>query len=151
MKISGTNPVRPSTVQRKKGASESSSTQSADDFLSILGGGTSVSVSNDQPISDVQPISSVGSLLTLQEMPEDELSNRKAIMHSKTTLETLEKLRHSLLMGSVPAHVLHDLNRMVNSQRHLAVDPKLKEILDDIELRAAVELAKLEKASESKD
>jgi RecB family exonuclease len=84
-------------------------------------------------------------------MPEDELSNRKAIMHSKTTLETLEKLRHSLLMGSVSANVLNDLNRMVNSQRHLAVDPKLKEILDDIELRAAVELAKLEKASKSID
>lgn len=150
MKISGSNPVRPSTAaQRKKGAgSGSSSAQAADDFLSVLGGGAQPVSTSQQPVSDIQPISTVSALLTLQEMPEDEVNNRKAIVHSKTILETLEQLRHSLLMGSLPAHVLKDLNRLVNSHRHLAVDPKLKEILDDIDLRAAVELAKLEKATD---
>lgn len=150
MKISGNNPIKPGSVQRKKDPNSASSLQGSDDFLSILGSGTATAPAAEQPISDVQPINTVSALLTLQEMPEDEVANRKAITHSRTTLETLETLRHSLLMGNVPVHVLRELDRMVSNHRKLAAtDPKLKEILDDIELRAAVELAKLEMASGS--
>jgi hypothetical protein len=147
MKISGSTPAKPtSAIQRRKGASSTSAT--SDDFLGILGGVESASSATaPSPVSDIQPISTVGALLSLQEMPDEEIQNRKAYQQSKQTIDTLETLRQSLLTGRVPPHVLRDLQHMVRSQKHQGTDPKLQAIVDDIELRAAVELAKLEMAS----
>ncbi|NBR29945.1 MAG: hypothetical protein EBT83_16285 [Betaproteobacteria bacterium] len=62
----------------------------------------------------------------------------------KICLDALEQLRDGLLSGSLPVATLRNLERMVAQERALVSDPKLNAVLDDIELRAAVELAKLE-------
>jgi len=46
-------------------------------------------------------------------------------------------------MGMVPTDRLQDLATAAREQREELDDPRLSEILDDIELRARVELAKL--------
>ena len=47
-------------------------------------------------------------------------------------------------MGSLPYSTLRQLERMVTEERDAVDDPVLMSILNEIEVRAAVELAKLE-------
>ena len=49
-------------------------------------------------------------------------------------------------MGTLPFSTIRQLEDLVSEQRTHATDPLLQEILDEIEVRAAVELAKLEMA-----
>jgi hypothetical protein len=61
-------------------------------------------------------------------------------------LDRLEDIRHGLLMGAIPRDRLQELAAAVRRQREAIDDPRLVEILDEIELRARVELAKLERS-----
>jgi len=58
-------------------------------------------------------------------------------------LERLEDIRVGMLTGYVSKDRLEDLVRLVNDKRPGAVDGRLRDVLDEIELRAKVELAKL--------
>jgi hypothetical protein len=49
-----------------------------------------------------------------------------------------------LLLGEIPKSNLEELSKVLKVARENSVDAKLLEIIDDIELRAKIELAKLE-------
>jgi hypothetical protein len=85
-------------------------------------------------------------LLGIQEMSDEEASRRRQMKHGRMTLEALESLRDALLVGSLPLATIRDLERIVSEERGRVHDPVLSGILDEIELRAAVELAKLQRA-----
>jgi hypothetical protein len=55
-------------------------------------------------------------------------------------LDRLEEIRLGLLAGSIARH---QLVRMVEQRRKEFIEHRLAPILDDIELRARVEIAKL--------
>ncbi|MGB5093476.1 MAG: flagellar assembly protein FliX [Parvibaculum sp.] len=69
---------------------------------------------------------------------------RKAIERGEEMLNVLDDMKLSLLSGQMPQRQLSRLLGLVDSQRSQALDPALTEILDQIELRAMVELAKFE-------
>jgi hypothetical protein len=58
-------------------------------------------------------------------------------------LDELEQIRLGLLLGAIPRAKLEQLAQLVRARREQVDDPRLMAILDEIELRAAVELAKL--------
>lgn len=58
-------------------------------------------------------------------------------------LDKLEEVRRGLLLGTIPKDRLADLARMVREKRERGADPMISRLLDEIELRASVELAKL--------
>ena len=64
-------------------------------------------------------------------------------------LEDLEALRDGLLAGELDDGVLADLAQRLGARRRERLEPGLAAVLDDIELRAAVELAKRERAAEA--
>jgi hypothetical protein len=139
MKITEYNPLRGyGGIKKKMGVSSSSS-----NFADIL----SAAQSAADGVGDVAAASasaSVAGLFALQEVSEEEYNRKKTIQHGHTLLDSLEALRHALLMGQVPVEVLKTLEARLKQQRALTFDPALHEIMDDIELRAAVELAKWE-------
>jgi len=141
MKIEGPSGYKNiSSIKKRKDASGSS------DFISLLS--TDDSISNAQealPPQDVNPVSSLDTLLSLQEMPDEEVKMRRAVLQGKAVLDDLEQLRHALLHGSVSQDMLGRLSQYVKQQKPLIEDPRLSSALDDIELRVAVELAKLER------
>ncbi len=147
MKISDYAPVNKASAASKKKASSSVSGTSGD-FLGLLAADEADAVSTVSSPSDLQPVTSMDALLSLQEMPDEEIRKRKAVEESKGTLEALETLRIALLTGSIPEHLLHTLNHVVAVQKQRVDDPRLMSIIEDIELRAAVELAKLERATQ---
>ena len=100
------------------------------------------------PVAETAAATPVSTLLSLQEIPEDQYQDRKAAAQGKITLNKLEELRHQLLTGRVSPSTLRGLEQVIAAQRKLtAFNPNLKSLLDEIELRAAVELAKLQKFS----
>ncbi len=61
-------------------------------------------------------------------------------------LDLLDEVKLSLLDGEPTTTALERLTRAVRSERAETGDPGLEGLLDEIETRAAVELAKLEVA-----
>jgi hypothetical protein len=61
-------------------------------------------------------------------------------------LSALEGMKLDLLDGRLTAGAMQALTRAVREQRSLTDDPQLESLLDEIETRAAVELAKFESA-----
>ena len=61
-------------------------------------------------------------------------------------LDILDEVKLALLDGGVSPEALGRLMDAVKLERGGADDPKLQSLLDEIETRAAVELAKLEMA-----
>jgi hypothetical protein len=100
-----------------------------------------------ETLSDVAAPSAVANLLSLQEVSGEINERRKMVQRGNDLLDSLEELRQQLLAGEVPLHTLQHLGNRLSAQKQMVSDPALLAIIGDIELRAAVELAKLEMAN----
>jgi hypothetical protein len=58
----------------------------------------------------------------------------------------LDRIRDGLLSGGIPRATLYRLAAALNRRQECFVEPQLQAVLDEIDLRARVELAKLEVA-----
>jgi hypothetical protein len=95
----------------------------------------------------VSGVSSLQALLALQEVGGPLERRRRAVGRASKILDVLEGLKIELLEGTVHPSMLEGLTRAVREQRSITDDPKLEGLLDEVETRAAVELAKLEGAT----
>jgi hypothetical protein len=89
-------------------------------------------------------VSSLDALMALQEVGGPLERRRRAVKRADTILDALEGLKIDLLEGALKPGVLEGLTRAVREQRSMTDDPRLEDLLDQVETRAAVELAKLE-------
>jgi hypothetical protein len=88
--------------------------------------------------------SSLDALIALQ-MIEGPLDKRKrSLKRGRAMLDALDDLKIALLTGRMPAAHLQRLVVAVDGRERDSDDERLESILDEIELRARVELAKLE-------
>jgi hypothetical protein len=94
-------------------------------------------------VGNVASLATVGSILALQEIGVDPDGDARGRQRGEDLLDRLDELRLALLEGRLPAAAIERLAEMVTARRAQVSDPRLAEILDEIELRAAVELAKL--------
>lgn len=79
--------------------------------------------------------------------PDDREARQRLIHRGEDILDKLEEVRHGLLLGVVPREKLEALAHSVRERRENCPDPRLGALLDEIELRAEVELAKLSRGS----
>jgi hypothetical protein len=99
---------------------------------------------DDVPVQGAATVGAVNALLTVQEIGDPSAAERRrSLLHGHDVLDRLDELRHGLLAGTFPAGKLDELLRVVRIQHERAVDPQLRDVLREIELRASVELAKL--------
>lgn len=94
-----------------------------------------------KPVSGVNAIGHLDTLLALQE-GGGEGSAKKGKQRAAALLDELDKLRIGLLSGGIPKASLQHLTNTLAQHREKIMDPALAEILDEIDLRAQVELAK---------
>ena len=99
-----------------------------------------------QVVSGPGPIAALDSILTLQGMEDSTDHRSKGISHGEQLLDMLDQVRDGLLAGGIPRATLNRLANAVSRRHEVFADPKLQTVLDEIELRAHVELAKLEQA-----
>lgn len=138
MKIdpTGLSSTRPAKLRDRAGSGR------AGEFAKQIGG--------DQPathsVAGGGPVSAVDALLSLQEVSDStsEQANARARARGQVLLDRLDEIRHGLLMGTIPRRTLTELARTARAQKEAAADPRLAETLAEIELRAEVELAKLD-------
>ena len=81
-------------------------------------------------------------MLTLQEVADPLDARGRARRRGEQVLDLLDRIRLGILAGTLSQPELTNLARLVRSRRDEIDDPRLAEILGEIELRAEVELAK---------
>ncbi len=102
-----------------------------------------------QGVDAPQATYGVDALLLIQAVDgtsEREARKRQA-RQGMDILDKLEELRRGLLSGGISEKTLRELSRLLGSQREACQDTQLLALLDDIHLRAEVELAKLERST----
>jgi hypothetical protein len=87
----------------------------------------------------------IDALLVVQQVDNsvEREARRRLVRRGEELLDGLEDLRHGLLMGEIPTNRMMSLAQNVRARRENCGDPRLAAILDEIELRVEVELAKL--------
>jgi hypothetical protein len=103
--------------------------------------------SGPEGVDQVSGVVSAGGILAAQSVdpdgkPDHKERQRRAARGTEI-LDRLEIVRRGLLMGAVPKDRLQELAQMVREKRERGADPVISRLLDEIELRAEVELAKL--------
>ncbi len=88
----------------------------------------------------------VEALLALQDVGGPLERKRRAVRRAGRILDVLDEIKVALLEGALSSADLDRLRRAVRDERERTEDPALEAVLDEIELRAAVEVAKLEAA-----
>jgi len=91
------------------------------------------------------PVAAVGSveaLLALQGDHDEAAARQQATTRAFTLLDVLDDLKIALLEGGVPRAKLVRLMDVLKARRESVSDPRLEAMLDEVETRAAVELAK---------
>ncbi|HLI67521.1 MAG TPA: flagellar assembly protein FliX [Caulobacteraceae bacterium] len=136
MKVSGSSGVGPAQTAQPRGGGAPAAAGFA------LGGAAEATAA-----SRVGPASVVGSLdalLMLQEVGGPTERRRKAVRRAGVILDVLDDLKIAVLDGAVAPSTLRRLMDAVRQERALTGDERLEGVLDEIETRAAVELAKLD-------
>jgi hypothetical protein len=90
------------------------------------------------------PVASMDALLALQEVDGPLERRRRAVRRGGRLLDALDQVKLALLGDESAAPALQRLAAAVREQRVGSFDPGLDGVLDEIETRAAVELAKAE-------
>lgn len=96
--------------------------------------------------SGVSSVMGVEALLALQDVESPTERKRRSVRRASNLLDQLDGIKVALLGGELSESQLDGLARAVRQQRSATEDPQLEAVLDEIETRAAVELAKLEAA-----
>ena len=138
MKISGSGPIRRTSETgrpKKKGAGKGA------DFAAEL---DETVQDKSARVSGSGPVAAVDALFSVQEVGDATKGRNRGTVRAQLMIDGLDDIRQGLLIGSIPLSKLTALVKVVREERDQAEDPKLSAILDEIELRAAVELAKLD-------
>ncbi len=98
-----------------------------------------------QGTAGLNSVAAVDGLLSIQEVPDSTDGTRRAFKRGEEMLDMLDDIKLGLLVGVIPMPKLRELLVTVENRRDEVSDPELGKILDEIELRARVELAKLGK------
>lgn len=132
MKITEINTVKNKIKSKKTGAS------SGVNFASFMSDDEETEVKATQSAS---PISAISIINEINEVSEDE-KRKQTIRHGHEILDELEELRNGLLLGTLNEQALQNAHKKALSNRSKTNDVELEELINEIEVRAAVELAK---------
>jgi hypothetical protein len=91
-------------------------------------------------------LSGVDALLALQGEMDGSARRKRMTDRAGDLLDILDEIKLTLLSGAYPKSTLPRLLDALERQREDVMDPRLQTVLDEIELRARVEAAKLEAA-----
>lgn len=137
MKISNLGPTSSSGKAKKK-----SSAGSGSSFASHLG--ESGSASESHGTRESAPVSNMSGILALQEVGDATEDEKRRAMYQRAEdiLDKLGEIQRDILSGGISKDRLQNLAHMLRARRETVEDPKLLALMDEIELRAEVEIAK---------
>ncbi|MGL4440147.1 MAG: flagellar assembly protein FliX [Bosea sp. (in: a-proteobacteria)] len=132
-------PIDPrNTVQRTQG-SPARATSGTGARFSLASGAPSENARTGG-VSSAMPMDA---LFALQANDDATERKKRQVRRGHDLLDGLDRLKAALLGGIIPAAQLTELKRQLEQRRENTDDPRLEEVLGHIELRVAVEIAKL--------
>ena len=108
-------------------------------FTAVLDG----EIKTERPSPSVK-VATLDAIVPIDSATIEEQHKNLAKGRAVFILARLEDIRQGLLLGAISQSGLQELARTIREARGETLDPKMSDILDDIELRAKIELAKLE-------
>lgn len=137
MKIEGTGKTAETKKSKKSGKASGSDAR----FGDFIASGPKKAAQTQTTQSIVQ----VDALLALQGVDDatERASRGRMQQRCDDILDELDKIRMSILHGNVTVGDIVNIADVVASHREQISDPKLTELMDEIDLRAQVELAKM--------
>ena len=134
MKVDPARRTNVSNTKRSKGTVKSTDLA----FTSVL----DAELRTEQSTANLK-VSTVDALSPVElEMADSD--KKHANSRAALILDRLEDIRQGLLIGAISKPRLEELAATIKETRDSALNPEMSDILDEIELRAKVELAKLE-------
>lgn len=145
MEVKG--PSGPSKTSKTSKSKKSSSSSAAGAFSALIEGTESSSADATSAASGVHAAAGIDAILAAQAIDPDEVNQgkKRAVRRGFDLLDSLDDIRMGLLLGQISGKRLYRLQELIAQQKDAVDDPKLMEILEEIDLRAAVELAKFER------
>lgn len=136
MKISGSGEIKkPADLKKIKRASSADAAA----FASMLD-----SAADSAAAGAVEHVALQPNILAVQNVAYDSASRRQQLKRGDDMLKYLDEIRMGLLSGGIAKGRLQELKNIVSAASGSFDDPKLQELIEEIETRAAVELAKLD-------
>lgn len=143
MKISNLGSSKPvNSAGRKKKAPDARGGDFASQLKGAVGAPDFPSAVGGAAAGGVDSILAVQEVGATPDATEDK-ARRDARRYGDHLLDRLTEIRDDILAGAVSKEKLSELARSMRLQRRQSNDPRLNEIVDEIELRAEVEIAKL--------
>ncbi|MDX2102290.1 MAG: flagellar assembly protein FliX [Alphaproteobacteria bacterium] len=140
MKVEGPRTPRPTTTT---GSRPVTAAGLSGEFARVLGAAPQPT---GTPATPVRTVSAAEALFAIQEVGDATERSRRARRRAHEVLDRLQALHRGLIEGRLGLGEIQDLIRVVASERDQVDDPALAALLDEIDLRAQVEVAKLETA-----
>lgn len=139
MKISKVGSSKQAASTKKK-----RSAANAGDFAEQVRGSGAVS-NAAQALDGAGAVGTVDAVLAVQEVPGAADGRSKSVLfqYGGDLLDRLDELMLAILAGVVSKERLTELAQKLRQKRQETDDPRLNEIIEEIELRAEVEVAKL--------
>lgn len=142
MKITGSD-----STQKTSGTKKTSKSGGASgaQFGSLLGASESEAPAHSAATG---VIAGIDSLLVAQETddPAGRAARKRMRERGENVLKQLDKIRLGMLTGSLSVGNLLDVADVVATHRERINDPQLSSLLDEIDLRAQIEIAKMRMA-----
>ena len=90
----------------------------------------------------LRTLGGIDALIALQGIEDPLERRRRAVKHGSRALDALEELKLGLLSGGLDQGILLRLKTVAADLKDASGDPGLDQVLSEIDLRVAVELAK---------
>ena len=139
MKITRTSSAAPA-------AAAQGGRRSTDAVFSLPGTEDASATARTMPAEAMAGVGSLDALIALQEVDGPLTRRRRAMSRAGRLLDALDQIKLALIDGEPSPQTLHRLASAVREERGGADDPGLQALLDQIETRAVVELAKIQAA-----
>ncbi|MBQ8465404.1 MAG: flagellar assembly protein FliX [Alphaproteobacteria bacterium] len=138
IQVGDINKIKDSSLSKTK------KTTSGGNFSAYL---QDIMQTSSEAISGASPLSPADAIFAAQMVGEEEEKTlrKKQLERGQTLLDKLEAIRNGLLRGYIAKEELMDIMKFVREQKFEAQDSRINEIVEEIELRVEVELAKLMK------
>jgi hypothetical protein len=94
------------------------------------------------PAISLRTVAGIDALIALQGIEDPLERRRRAVKYGRRALDALDELKLALLSGTLESSTLLRLKAVAADLKEGSGDEKLDQVLGEIELRAAVELAK---------
>lgn len=140
MKVDGPNSTQ-KTSQTQRKAKTSGGAGGFGDFLTE---GTA----ETGGASATHSIAHIDTLLAVQEAenPTERAARKRMKVRADAILDELDRMRMGLLTGTLTVGHVIDIADVVAQHREKIMDPRLTAVLDEIDMRAQIELAKMRQA-----